>query len=162
MWQLTQKLMMDACQLCCWVYIIKPSEVGDIIQDFQYHWGDGGKQPKICSFLPPGKKNPPSHMEKSQTHPLSCPTQHQIFISPVSKPKPLNCWYRHIEKQHWEPSLWIGIGGLEQGPKSGKSTNQMILPILANSPSKLAEKKYSFEPQQLLFFFSIRVFFQGH
>ena len=39
----------------------------------------------------------------------------------------------------------------------------MILPILAYSPSKLAEKKYSFEPQQLLFFFgffSIRVFFQ--
>ena len=47
-------------------------------------------------------------MEKSQTHPLSCPTQHQIFISPVSKPKPLNCWYRHIEKKHWG---WTITGG---------------------------------------------------
>ena len=56
--QLTQKLMMDACQLCCWVFIITPSQVGEIIQDFPYHWGNRGKQPKICSFLPPGKKIP--------------------------------------------------------------------------------------------------------
>ena len=100
-------------------------------------------------------------MEKSQTHPLSCPTQHQIFISPVSKPKPLNCWYRHIEKKHWG---WTITGGYW----NNVPTVREIYKLDDMAYFGKFSKQVSWKKNTLLslsnscFSFSIRVFFQGH
>ena len=79
----------------------------------------GGNQPKICSFLPPGK-NPPSHMEKPPISRLSPPVlpNTKFFFNQASKPKPLK-WHRY-NITVTELSL-RGFGARPQ--QSGKSAN---------------------------------------
>ena len=77
-----------------------PSQVSETVQDFPYHWGDGGKQPKICSFLPPGKKISLPTWTLSSPIP---PNTKFLFLQ-ASNPRPLT-WYRHIEKEHWDWSI---------------------------------------------------------
>ena len=110
----------------------------------------------------PTRKNPPV-----RRLPLSCPTQHQIFISPASKPK-LLIWYTSILKNSTgtELSLWIGIEGLGKGPNSQRNIQIRWYCLLDKFWKQFSWKKKLFwglaTPVFSCFCFSIRVFFHGH
>ena len=109
----------DGCQklgerCCIFVNIGGYPEGRGMKKDTPFHTmvggreGLGGNQPKMCSFSPPCKKFPLQHeISTSRQTPVSCPTQHQVFISQASNPKPLD-QYRHIEKQHWDKTIIKG------------------------------------------------------